>query len=187
MSNTLLLIGSSIIKKWTNPPLINKKTIVINKGMPRYITKNLLEPIYLKEISLLKESNPKYIIIYIGSNDIRKYCNINLDVDYNLLKKSINNIILFINILKKIFKKTTIILISIIKSPLMYELNKIKNINYFNKKLYEYSNIEKNILYLDVNKDLDNVIKYFNEDKLHLNKSGYKKMNEIIIKLLHSW
>jgi lysophospholipase L1-like esterase len=180
MNHTILLIGSSIIKKWTNPPMINKKTIVLNKGMSGYITKDLISPEYLKTIFLIKESNPVYIIIYCGSNDIRKYTSNNLDIDYNLLDISIYNITIFIDLLKKMFKKSTIILISIIKSPIMYELNKIKNINYFNKKLLEYSNKEKKIIYVDVNKDLNNKIKYFKEDKLHLNEDGYKIMNKII-------
>lgn len=160
--------------------MINKKTIIINKGMARYITKNLISREYLEEIYSIKEHNSKYIIIYCGSNDIRKYTNNNLNIDYNLLNESVYNINIFINILKKMFKKSTIILISVIKSPIMYELNKIKNINYFNKKLLEYSNIEKNVLYVDVNKDLNNKIKYFKEDKLHLNEDGYEKINKII-------
>ncbi len=185
MSNNILLFGSSIIKKWANPPMINKKTIIINKGMAGYITKNLLETKYLQDIFLLKKYNPKYIIIYCGSNDIRKYTNNKLDIDYNLLNDSYSNILLFINIIKKIFKNSTIILISIIKSPLMYELNKISNINYFNKKLLNYVAHEKNILYVDVNKDLDNKVKYFEKDKLHLNYDGYEKMNKNIYKLFN--
>ena len=184
MNHTILLVGSSIIKKWTNPPLINKKAIIINKGMSGYITKDLISPKYLKSIFLIKESNPKYIIIYCGSNDIRKYTSNNLDIDYNLLDISIYNITIFIDLLKKIFKKSTIILISVIKSPIMHELNKIKNINYFNKKLLEYSNIEKKFIYVDVNKDLNNKIKYFKEDKLHLNEDGYKIMNDNIYKII---
>jgi lysophospholipase L1-like esterase len=180
MNNTILLIGSSIIKKWTNSPMINKKTIVLNKGMSGYITKDLISPEYLKTIFLIKESNPLYIIIYCGSNDIRKYTSNNLDIDYNLLDISVYNITIFIDLLKKMFKKSTIILISVIKSPIMHELNKIKNINYFNKKLLEYSNIEKKIIYVDVNKNLNNKIKYFKEDKLHLDEDGYKIMNKII-------
>jgi hypothetical protein len=184
MSITILLIGSIIIKKWTNPPIINKKTILLNKGMSGYITKNLISPEYLKSIFLIKDTNPQYIIIYCGSNDIRKYTSNNLDIDYNLLNISINNITIFIDLLKKMFKKSTIILISVIKSPIMHELNKIKNIDYFNKKLLEYSNIKKKIIYVNVNKDLNNKIKYFTEDKLHLNKDGYQKMNKIIEKII---
>jgi lysophospholipase L1-like esterase len=180
MNHTILLVGSSIIKKWDNPPMINKKTIVLNKGMSGYITKDLISPEYLKTIFLIKESNPQYIIIYCGSNDIRKYTANNLNVDYNLLDESVYNITIFIDLLRKMFKKSTIILISVIKSPIMHELNKIKNIDYFNKKLLEYSNIKKKIIYVDVNKDLNNKIKYYTEDKLHLNKNGYKIMNKII-------
>jgi len=184
MNNTILLLVSSIIKKWTNSPIINKKTIVINKGMCGYITKNLISPEYLKSIFLIKDTNPQYIIIYCGSNDIRKYTSNNLDIDYNLLNISICNVTIFIDLLRKMFKKSTIILISVIKSPIMYELNKIKNINYFNKKLLEYSNIKKKFIYVDVNKDLNNKIKYFTEDKLHLNEDGYQKMNKIIEKII---
>jgi lysophospholipase L1-like esterase len=184
MNNTILLLGSSIIKKWTNPPIINKKTILINKGMSGYITKNLISPEYLKTIFLIKESNPQYIIIYCGSNDIRKYTANNLNIDYNLLDESVYNITIFIDILKKMFKKSTIILISVIKSPIMHELNKIKNINYFNKKLLEYSNIKKKIIYININKDLNNKIKYFKEDKLHLNEYGYQKINKYIYEII---
>ena len=78
--------------------MINQKTIVINKGMAGYITKDLISPEYLQQIYSIKESNPVYIIIYCGSNDIRKYTSNNLYIDYPLLNKTIYNINIFIDI-----------------------------------------------------------------------------------------
>ena len=182
MYNSILLLGSSIIKKWGISLTTNKKIIIINKGISRLVTKNLLSKKYLKMLSYLDKC-PKYIIVYVGSNDM-KYTSNNLDIDIMYLDKSLNNIILFINILQKMFNNSKIIFISLIKSPYMYENNKIKNINYFNKKLSKICKLEKNVIYVNVNKYLDNKIYFYDDDKIHLNEHGYTIINKSIDKII---
>lgn len=63
----------------------------------------------------------------------------------------------------------------------MYEIDKIKYINFFNKKLHQLTNSLKNVIYLDVNKYLENNIRYYNEDKHHLNEYGYIILEKTII------
>lgn len=178
MDDSILLLGSSIIKKWNNPlHLLKKKMIIINKGISRLVTKNLLSKKYLNKLHLNK--NPKYILIYIGGNDMQ-YTNDKLDIDNVYLDKSLNNVSVFINILRKMFNNSKIIFISVIKSPYMYENNKIKNINYFNKKLSKICKLEKNVIYVNVNRYLDNKMIFY-DDKIHLNEHGYAIMDNKIV------
>ena len=175
MHNSILLLGGSIIKKWNTLKISNKKYVIINKGISRLVTKNLLSKKYLEKLYVQK--CPKYIIICVGSNDM-KYTSNDLTIDKVYLDKSLNNIILFINILKKMFNNSKIIFISLIKSPYMYENNKIKNINYFNKKLFKICKLEKNVIYVNLNRYLDNKIYFY--DKMHLNEYGYDIINKNI-------
>jgi lysophospholipase L1-like esterase len=175
MHDSILLLGSSIIKKWNNP-LHLLKMIIINKGISRLVTRNLLSKKYLSKLYLRK--HPKYIVIYIGGNDMQ-YTNDKLDIDNVYLDKSLNNISVFINILQKMFNNSKIIFISVIKSPYMYENNKIKNINYFNKKLSKICKLEKNVIYVNVNRYLDNKMIFY-DDKIHLNEHGYAIMDKCI-------
>ena len=64
----ILLVGSSIIKKWID--LHIKKAKIINLGMNGYLTSNMINKEYLEIVYKYKQKN---IIYYAGGNDVKKY------------------------------------------------------------------------------------------------------------------
>lgn len=75
MSNkiNILLVGSSIAKRWNN--LNIKKAKIINLGMGGYLILNMISNEYLK---VVYKYNPKNVIYYAGGNDIKKYIDSNI-------------------------------------------------------------------------------------------------------------
>jgi lysophospholipase L1-like esterase len=137
-------------------------------GKSGLVTANL--PKYLEKIPSIK---PEYIIFYCGGNDLLG--NINE-------KNIVNNIELCLDDLLTKFPKSKIIVISLIKSPIMYN-GKIKIIDYINNSIRKYSNNHSNTIYVNVNKILSKK-EFFMEDGLHLNTIGYEKMNTKIYTFL---
>ena len=164
----ILLLGSSIIKHWKNFTTNHENDELINMGKSGLITSNL--PRYLDKIPSI---NPEYILFYCGANDLlRKF-----DKKYIL-----NNLQLFLDGLLTIFPKSKIIVISLIKSPIMYN-GKINDIDYINNSIRKYTNNHSNTIYVNVNKILSKK-EFFMEDGLHLNTIGYEKMNTKIYTFL---
>jgi lysophospholipase L1-like esterase len=159
----ILLLGSSIIKQWKSFSIYDNE--IINKGISGLLTNSLLSPQYINGISKFK--NPEYILFYCGGNDLRK------SIEPHII---LNNIIKFIQELQNMYLDSYIIIISIIKSPIMYEKNRIENIDHINKYLKKTAKIQNNLFYIDVNNELDNYI-YFKKDKLHINNIGYNRLN----------
>jgi hypothetical protein len=158
----ILLLGSSIIKHWKNFTANYQNEEVINMGKSGLVTANL--PKYLEKIPSI---NPEYIFFYCGGNDL---------LGNNINEKNIvNNIQLCLDGLLTKFPKSKIIVISLIKSPIMYN-GKIKIIDYINNGIRKYSNNDSNTVYVNVNKILSKK-EFFMEDGLHLNDLGYEKMN----------
>jgi lysophospholipase L1-like esterase len=157
----ILLLGSSIIKHWKNFTANYQNEEVINMGKSGLVTANL--PKYLEKIPSI---NPEYIFFYCGGNDLLG--NINE-------KNIVNNLQSFLDDLLTKFPKSKIIVISLIKSPIMYN-GKISNIDYINNSIRKYSNNHSNTIYVNVNRILCNK-DFFMEDGLHLNTIGYEKMN----------
>lgn len=157
----ILLLGSSIIKHWKNFTANHQNEEVINMGKSGLVTTDLSK--YLEKIPSIK---PEYIIFYCGGNDLLG--NINE-------KNIVNNIELCLDDLLIKFPKSKIIVISLIKSPIMYN-GKIKIIDYINNSIRKYSNNHSNTIYINVNKILSKK-EFFMEDGLHLNTIGYEKMN----------
>lgn len=165
----ILMIGSSIMKKWTNPNFINYPSY-INLGVSRFKTDDIIKSNYL---DLIEKFNPKYIIYYCGGNDIEKKIQVN---------NIIINIVKFIKFVYNNFNPDVkIIFISIIISP-----KKIKNqleskINLLNKMIEKIClKINKSfrsnkLIYFEIN-DLLNDSDY-TKDLNHLLSKAYDKIN----------
>ncbi len=63
---TLLLIGSSIMEKWGQPDDLVPEMRVLNRGVGGSITTDWIDRIG----PLLKETEPDFVLCYVGSNDI---------------------------------------------------------------------------------------------------------------------
>jgi len=174
MINTILLLGSSTIKKWKNFTMNSHHEDIINKGISSLTTSYLLTNEYMEYICKNIEANPKYIIFYCGINDI---------FDNVENKQIVNNILLFLNKIHTIFTKSRIIVISLIKSPKVYKEKKLEHVNYINNKIREYcASISPRISYINVNKELyTSNGSYFTKDDFHVNEFGYKKMNKKLL------
>jgi lysophospholipase L1-like esterase len=166
----ILLLGSSIIKHWKNFTMNQQNEEVLNMGKSGLITSNLSS--YLDKIP---DITPEYIIFYCGTNDILRSFNKN-DI--------VNNLQLCLDNLLKKYPDSIIIVISLIKSPIMYN-GKLNEIDYINNSIRKYSKMFHNIQYMDVNRILCN-INFFAEDKLHLTPIGYEKMNNRLHRFLYN-
>ena len=175
MVNTILLIGSSTIRKWNNFTLHSKNEQIINRGISELTTTDLLSSKYFDYITSGITRPPKYIIFYCGINDV-------FDAVYNS-KTIIKNTRIFLQELHKIFPTTRIIVISLIKSPKTYNANKTEDINYINNRMRDFCSIKTPYLhYVNVNRELQSLTtNYFMNDGFHLNEIGYEKINKKIV------
>lgn len=175
MVNTILLIGSSTIRKWKNFTLHGKNVQIINKGISELTTKSLVLTKYTDYITSGITRHPKYIVFYCGINDV-------FDTVYNN-KTIIKNVRVFLTELHKIFPSSKIIVISLIKSPKTYKESKTEDINYINNRLRDFCSIKTPYLqYVNVNRELtSSTINYFMNDGFHLNEIGYEKINKKIV------
>jgi lysophospholipase L1-like esterase len=174
MVNTILLIGSSTIRKWKDFTLHGKNEQTINRGISELTTTDLLSTKYTDYITSDIRQKPKYIVFYCGINDM---------FDNIANKTIINNTRVFLTELHKIFPSSKIIVISLIKSPKTYKESKTEDINYINNRLRDFCSIKTPYLhYVNVNKELTlSTINYFMNDGFHLNELGYEKINKKIL------
>lgn len=175
MVNTILLIGSSTIRKWKNFTLHIKNEQIINRGISELTTTDLLSTKYTDYITSGIKQQPKYIVFYCGINDV-------FDPVYNN-KTIIKNTRIFLQELHKIFPSSRIIVISLIKSPKTYKESKIEDVNYINNRMRNFCSIKTHYLhYVNVNRELQSsTTNYFMNDGFHLNELGYEKINKKIV------
>jgi lysophospholipase L1-like esterase len=178
MVNTILLVGSSTIKKWNNFTFYLKNEQIINRGISELTTSDLLSTKYIDYITSGITRNPKYIVFYCGINDVFD----NIDN-----KKTVKNTRVFLKELHKIFPTTRIIVISLIKSPKTYNEYKIEDVNYINNRVRDFCSIKTPYLhYVNVNKELQSLTtNYFTNDGFHLNELGYEKINKKIVESIN--
>lgn len=175
MVNTILLIGSSTIKKWKDFTLHLKNEQCINRGISQLTTESLLSNKYIDHITNGIKQQPRYIIFYCGINDV-------FDTVYNN-KTTVKNIRIFLQELHKIFPNSRIIVISLIKSPKTYNESKTEDINHINNRLRDFCSIKTPYLhYVNVNRELQSsTTNYFMNDGFHTNELGNEKMNKKIL------
>ena len=87
-----------------------------------------------------------------------------------------NNIIKFFNIINNYYNNSYFFILSILKSPKMYVLNKIKKIDYLNNIIKKYCKNNNKFIYIDLNYFF-NDNEYFNIDGIHLSIRGYNLLN----------
>jgi len=164
----VILFGSSIITNWRSFTLKNDDEEIFNKGISGLHTKELLS----NKIAdfLFTQTPPNYLIFYCGTNDI--VSNVNpLEIIYNLQK--------FLQKLTSLFQNTTIIVLSLLKSPKLIEFGKTNQIDFINTSLRKLSKQHNNLTFININLLLDE--NCFLKDGLHLSRSGYRKINNKII------
>jgi len=175
----VLLFGSSIIRNWNNFTLKQVNENIVNKGISGLHTKELLSDKVMRILELNPQNpqnpQPKYLIFYCGTNDIVSNVT-SLDIAYNLQK--------FLQKISRLYPNTTIIVLSLIKSPKLVEFGKTNQIDFVNTALRKFCKKNDNIVFINVNLLLNDSNKYFLKDGVHLSSVGYKKINSKLIDLI---
>jgi lysophospholipase L1-like esterase len=169
----VLLFGSSIIRNWNNFTLKQVNENIVNKGISGLHTKELLSDKVMRILEL--HPQPKYLFFYCGTNDIVSNVT-SLDIAYNLQK--------FLQKISRLYPNTTIIVLSLIKSPKLVEFGKTNQIDFVNTALRKFCKKNDNMVFINVNLLLNDSNKYFLKDGVHLSSLGYKKINSKLIDLI---
>lgn len=169
----VLLLGSSIIRNWNNFTLKQENENIDNKGISGLHTKELLTDKVMRSLSL--DEHPNYLIFYCGTNDIVSNVT-TLDIAYNLQK--------FLQKIAKMYPNTTIVVLSLLKSPKLVEFGKTNQIDFVNTALRKFCKKMENMVFININLVLNDSNKYFLKDGFHLNSIGYKKINSKLVDLI---
>ncbi len=121
-----------------------------------------------QEFQDILDLEPEYIIMMLGTNDVRVYNESLFFTEYNWLIDSFNSIVLLCTI--------------------PYQLNKPESdniVNIINDKIYAIAN-ELNLNVVDINSALGKNKDYFFEDGIHPNLEGRQIMAGEVIKMFKS-
>ena len=173
IANQLVFYGSSTIRLWENIESDFSGFNSINLGFGGALIKDLKKNFK----DLFKSLNPKYIITYLGGND--------LTLGYSAKKISLKIIDFFKKVNKK-FPNTLIINLSI--KPSFERIKDIEKIEEINNLIELESKMNKNLIQLDFYNELMSGNKinsnFYLQDGLHLNNKGYQVIIKKLKKLL---
>ena len=175
VANQLIFYGSSTIRLWRNIESDFSGFNSINLGFGGALIKDLTKNFE----DLFKSLNPKYIITYLGGND--------LTLGYSAKKISLKIIDFFEKVNKK-FPDSLIINLSI--KPSFERIKDIEKIEKINSLIKAESKANNNLIQLDFYNDLMSVNKinsdFYLQDGLHLNNKGYQIIIKRLKKLLEN-
>ncbi len=150
---------------------------IIKSGISGYTTNDILD----RMDTMVYQYNPTSVFILIGTNDIMHDAESNKGITVDNIEKIVESI-------RKNRKKAKIYLESI------YPVNKTINprmvynrensvIQEMNAKLKEYCDNNENVIYIDMNKELQdengNFAAKYTDDGLHPNNLGYAKISQV--------
>ena len=150
---------------------------IIKSGISGYTTNDILD----RMDTMVYQYNPTSVFLLIGTNDIMHDPESNKGITVENIEKIVENI-------KKNRKKAKIYLESI------YPVNKMVNprmvynrensvIQEMNAKLKDYCDSNENVIYIDMNKELQdengNFDAKYTNDGLHPNDLGYAKISQV--------
>lgn len=175
-SSPILFIGSSTINFWKTADYFPERN-VMNRGFGGASIKDILH--YYNDV--IGKYRPSSVVIY---DDI--------DIENG---ESVENVLgEYISLLDKIhndFPECRILCISIKPTPMDFLLGKNvrNNKKLFNQKLKEYIDNTPYIKYVDLTSLLYNTdgildLRYYSEDRMHLNENGYKLWSNELNKVL---
>jgi hypothetical protein len=157
----ILLLGSSIIEKWKP----KKLKPCLNLGYGRLTTDQLDEYFH----ALPDDIEPSIILFYCGANDL-----IRTELSTT---STIRNIKRFLKQLMAKYMNCAICVLSLIKSPKMYALGKIGEIERINEKLSKIQGTS----YISVT-DCLTQMDDFASDRHHLSRKGYLQLEKEVVR-----
>jgi len=163
---TTAFLGSSIIQKWHTTTCIQNS---INLGVSG-LTSNDLTQTYVSKMRQFAHS--KNIILYIGSNDVRK--------KHDSIT-TVKNISTFLDLLCEVCPKANVFYVSIIKSPIRTQ-KQLSEITLINNKIRQFVALKNTatLQYCNVNRQLRSSENY-DTDKNHLSEIGYANLCKCIL------
>jgi hypothetical protein len=168
----VLLIGSSIFKRWTNAVSDLAPLPVANRAFGGSQTSHQL--MFFDQV--VPPCRPGLIVWYCGSNDIKG-------------KKDAASILgrtgEWINKVKQIGPTTGILLVSVIRAPQKHRDAQIDVVDAVNRGYEEIARTKEGVFYVDVNPALQSLAgesraELYVEDGLHLNVEGYHQMTTLL-------
>ena len=164
----VLLVGSSIFKRWTNAVADLAPLPVTNRAFGGSQTSHQL--MFFEQVVL--PCRPQLIVWYCGSNDIKGKKD-----PTSVLERTEE----WLDKVKKLDPSIQVLLVSIHRSPQKRKDGQIEGVDSLNRGYQELSKKREGVFYVDVNPALENAKGESKEelyvaDGLHLNVEGYQQM-----------
>jgi hypothetical protein len=168
----VLLVGSSIFKRWTNAVSDLAPFPVTNRAFGGSQTSHQL--MFFDQV--VSPCRPRLIVWYCGSNDIKGKKD-----PQSVLKRTEE----WLDKVKKLDPSTQVLLVSIHRCPQKRKDGQLEGVDAVNRGYEELSQRREGVFYVDVNPSLESVTgkskaELYLEDGLHLNPSGYEKMATLV-------
>ena len=164
----ILLVGSSIFKRWTNAVTDLTPLPVTNRSFGGSQTSHQL--MFFDQV--VSPCHPQLIVWYCGSNDIKGKKD-----PASVLERTEE----WLDKVKKLDPSIQVLLVSIHRSPQKRKDGQIEGVDALNRGYQELSKKRDGVFYVDVNPVLENAKGESKEDLyvadgLHLNVEGYQQM-----------
>jgi hypothetical protein len=168
----VLLVGSSIFKRWTNAVSDLAPLPVTNRAFGGSQTSHQL--MFFDQV--VPPCHPGLIVWYCGSNDIKG-------------KRDAASILgrteEWINRVKQMDPTTGVLLVSVIRAPQKHRDAQIDVVNAVNRGYEEIARTKEGVFYVDVNPALQSLtgeskVELYVKDGLHLNVEGYHQMATLL-------
>jgi hypothetical protein len=168
----VLLVGSSIFKRWTNAVSDLAPLPVVNHAFGGSQTSHQL--MFFDQV--VPPCRPGLIVWYCGSNDIKG-------------KKDAVSILSrtgeWMNKVKQMDPATGILLVSVIRAPQKHRDAQIDIVDAVNRGYKEIARTKEGVFYVDVNPALQSLTgesraELYVKDGLHLNVDGYHQMTTLL-------
>lgn len=168
----ILMVGSSIFRKWTSAADDLAPLPVTNRGFGGSKTDDQL--FFFDQI--VPSSQASLVIWYCGSNDL----NASRTPD-EILKNTKD----WIAKTQAALPRVTILIVSVIRSPQKREKGLLTHLDETNKALIALGKSTPGVLFADVNPALETtdgepVMECYVSDKLHLTPEGYRRMTAVL-------
>jgi len=164
----ILLVGSSIFRRWTNSVADLAPLPVTNRAFGGSQTSHQL--MFFDQV--VSPCRPQLIVWYCGSNDIKGKKD-----PASVLERTEE----WLDKVKKLDPSIQVLLVSIHRSPQKRKDGQIEGVDALNRGYQELSKKREGVFYVDVNPALENAKGESREDLyvadgLHLNIEGYQQM-----------
>lgn len=174
----ILMVGSSIFRKWTTAADDLSPLPVTNRGFGGSKTDDQF--FFFDQI--VPSSQASLVMWYCGSNDL----NASRTPD-DILKNTKE----WISKTQAALPKATILIVSVIRSPQKREKGVLAQLDETNKALIALAKSTPGVLFTDVNPVLESsdgepVMECYVSDKLHLTPEGYRRMTSVLKPLLEA-